>query len=166
MIEIGYRSLEHQDYFPLHAMVSDLHVTRQLSSWPHPSDPALTRSRCAPYDGNGFVWGVFTDIGLIGTVGVTDGDLGYMLDRRYWDRGVGSRIVADALTEGFSTLGLGQITASAWFDNASSIRILEKHGFVETHRTIEIAMARDVPTPSISFVLTRDAYNVLRDQAE
>lgn len=166
MIELGYRNLEHQDFHALHPIVSDWHVVRQLGGWPYPSDPNFTRSRCQAYAGNGFVWGIFTDIGLIGTIGITNGGLGYMLDRRFWDQGVGTQIVADALAEGFGAYDFAQITASTWFDNPGSLRVLEKNGFIETHRITEHAKARDVPTPSIYHVLTRDTYNGLRDQAE
>ena len=166
MIELGYRPLAHQDFNALHPIASDWHVVRQMGNWPHPSDAAFTRARCQPYEGNGFVWGVFTDIGLIGWVGVTGGTLGYMLDRRFWDQGIGTRIIGDAVAEGFGTYDFDQITASTWFDNPGSARILEKHGFVETHRATEHAKARDVPTPAIYYALPRDTYNTLRDQAE
>ena len=166
MIELGYRPLEHQDFHALHPIASDWHVVRQMGSWPYPSDPDFTRSRCQPYEGVGFVWGIFTDIGLIGWVGVTGGTLGFMLDKRFWDQGVGTRIVADAVKEGFGAFDFEQITASTWFDNPGSLRVLEKNGFVETHRVVEHAQARDVPTPAIYHSLTRDAYNALREAAE
>ncbi len=166
MIELGYRPLDYQDFDAIHHIASDWHVVRQMGSWPHPSDPEFTRSRCAPYAGHGFVWGVITDIGLIGWVGVTGGTLGFMLDRRFWDQGVGTRIVADALKEGFGTFDFDQITASTWFDNAGSIRVLEKNGFAETHRAVELAKARDVPTPAIYFAITRATHNALREASE
>lgn len=166
MIELGYRPLEHQDFHALHPIVSDWHVVRQLGGWPYPSDPDFTRSRCKAYEGNGFVWGIFTDIGLIGTLGVTSGELGYMLDKRFWDQGLGSRIVADAVTEAFANYDFDQITASTWFDNPGSARVLQKNGFEETHRGTEHAKARDVPTPAIYHALSRETYNALRDSAE
>lgn len=163
MIELGYRPLEHRDFNALHPIVSDWHVVRQLGSWPYPSAPDFTRSRCLPYGGHGFVWGVFTDIGLIGSVAITGGELGYMLDRRFWDQGIGTRIVADALSKAFDVYEFEQITASTWFDNAGSVRVLQKNGFVETHRAMEHAKARDRPTPAIHLALRRDAYNALRE---
>ncbi|SEW11346.1 Protein N-acetyltransferase, RimJ/RimL family [Cognatiyoonia koreensis] len=166
MIELGYRNLEHQDFHALHPIVSDWHIVRQLGSWPFPSDPEFTRSRCLAYGGVGFVWGVFTDIGLIGTIGITEGELGYMLDKRFWDQGIGTRIVSHALTEAFKKYDWDQIHASAWFDNPASTRVLTKHGFIESHREIVHSKARDRPTPVIQHVLTREAYNALRDSSE
>lgn len=56
-------------------------------------------------------------------------DLGYMLNARYWGRGIMTAAVARILRYGFETLHLRRITASCLANNPASKRILEHANF-------------------------------------
>lgn len=57
-------------------------------------------------------------------------ELGYWLHRRWWGHGFATEAVRMLCRHGFATLGLHRITASVDVPNLTSIRVLEKAGFV------------------------------------
>ena len=77
MADLTYRDMRADDFADLHALVSYWSVTRQLGSWPWPAQTDFTKSRCRPCKGAGFVWAICLHDRLIGTLGVTGGNLGY-----------------------------------------------------------------------------------------
>ncbi len=162
MTELAYRPLDPADLPEFTELVSDFALVRQLGSFPWPPEPDFTANRCKPYDGDGFVWGVFQNGGLIGTVGVTDATLGYCFALRTAGQGIATRAATHALTHAFANPALDHIGAKAWADNSGSLRVLAKLGFVETERTIEQAKARGVPTPSVTLTLTRSRWHDTR----
>lgn len=61
-------------------------------------------------------------------------ELGYMLARAQWGRGLMSEAIGAVLACGFTTLGLHKVEAITRPANLGSIRALEKNGFVrEAH---------------------------------
>ncbi len=50
--------------------------------------------------------------------------------RSYWNRGIVTEAVREVTAEGFRRLDLTRIFALPFADNAASIRVLEKAGFV------------------------------------
>lgn len=88
------------------------------------------------YETDGFgIWAcVKNDTGeLIGHCGfntLPDGmvEIAYLLDKRYWGKGIATGIAGLTLAEGFRTFGLSQIVALAYPDNTASLRVLEKIG--------------------------------------
>jgi RimJ/RimL family protein N-acetyltransferase len=165
MAELSYRPLDPADLPAFLTLVSDWEVVRQLGSWPWPPDPDFTASRCKPYEGDGFVWGIFRDGRLIGTVGVTGGVLGYCLEMAQAGQGIATRAARQALAQAFADPSLLQVIADVWADNPASARVLAKCGFVETGRAVTHAKARNAPTLSIAHVLTRRAWDALRTAA-
>lgn len=72
----------------------------------------------------------------IGTVGLTlpepqaaVAELGIVIGRPYWGRGVGTAAVRLALRYGFEVLNLHEVHAEVLQRNSASIRLLEKSGF-------------------------------------
>lgn len=72
----------------------------------------------------------------IGTVGLTlpepqaaEAELGIVVGRPYWGRGLGTAAVRLALRYGFEVLQLQQVRAEVLQRNPASIRLLEKSGF-------------------------------------
>ena len=165
MDDITYRSLRPQDADALHGLVSDWDVVRQLGSWPWPPQRAFTQSRCKTYAGNGFVWGIFAK-DLIGTVAITEGELGYSLVRAQWGKGIVTYIAGVAIDHGFRDPARQSITASIWSDNAGSRKVLTKLGFLMDRVGTEHALARDAPTETIYYSLTRAAWHRLRTGAQ
>jgi ribosomal-protein-alanine N-acetyltransferase len=75
---------------------------------------------------------------MIGTVGLLRFDfehrhaeLGYDIARRWWGRGLTPEAAGAVIRYGFSVLGLHRIEAGVLPENAASVRVLQKLGFVE-----------------------------------
>jgi [ribosomal protein S5]-alanine N-acetyltransferase len=75
---------------------------------------------------------------MIGTVGLLRFDfehrhaeVGYDIGRPWWGRGLASEAAAAVIRYGFSVLGLHRIEAGVLPENAASVRVLQKLGFVE-----------------------------------
>lgn len=166
MPDIITRILQPSDADALHDVVSDWQVVRQLGSWPWPPDRDFTASRSKPYEGNGFVWGLFDGDMLIGTMGVTDGELGYCLKKSHWGRGIATRFGMAAIDKAFADPALTRIKATAWHDNDASDRVLEKLGFCQLSTKVEHAKARDEPTACHQYLLTRTHWDGLRSRGE
>ena len=60
-----------------------------------------------------------------------DGELGYMLLRDYWNRGLMSQAVGQVCEIAIKELGLNRITANVFQPNLASQRILLKNGFIQ-----------------------------------
>ena len=55
-------------------------------------------------------------------------EVGYILAKAYWGRGLGTELLRGLLDYGFSKLGATHIVAVCHLDNLASIRIMEKCG--------------------------------------
>lgn len=157
---LRYRDLAPGDLDSLHAIVSDWQVTRQLGSWPWPPDRAFTKSRSVPFEGDGFVWAILEDGHLIGTVGVAERSLGYMLARSHWGRGRGGEAVAAALDRAFSE-SPADVTATVWHDNLASRRLLERMGFEMTEGGTARSIARGGDVAKQDYRLSREVWERL-----
>ena len=73
--------------------------------------------------------------GLIQRDALPDVDIGFAFLPRYWGKGYALEAAAAVLAYGRSALGLGRIVAITSPDNQSSIKLLEKIGFVFERRT-------------------------------
>ena len=165
MLELTYRGLTSDDAKNVHHIVSQWSVVRQLGAWPWPADLAYTRSRCKPYEGEGFVWAVLADGQLCGTVGITNGDLGYMYDPSFYGRGVASRAASSAIDHALATTNRDLITGSTWYDNPASYRVLQKLGFQHWQTRHIRAKARGRPTLVHHHRLERKVWERLRTTA-
>lgn len=56
-------------------------------------------------------------------------EIGFILAREYWGRGLATEAVRRALSFGFTTMGLHRVEADVHPDNAASIALLEAIGF-------------------------------------
>ncbi|MEL6118206.1 MAG: GNAT family N-acetyltransferase [Pseudomonadota bacterium] len=155
---VTYRSVRPQDFDAMHALVSFWDVTRNLGSWPWPPEPEFTRRRCQPFEGDGFVWAICLKDTLIGTVSVVRGELGYMLHPDHHGQGIITKAVHAALLHAFHDFCVGEVHADIWADNAASKHILTKFGFTLSVQEVEHALARDEPTESETYVLSRHTW--------
>ncbi|MBQ6788659.1 MAG: GNAT family N-acetyltransferase [Clostridia bacterium] len=129
-----------EDYFEF---ASDPAVTKYLLWKPHDSFN-FTRHYLSYLQGR-YRAGEFYDWGIvdlasgkfIGTCGFTSFDLtnnsaevGYVLSRGWWHRGIAAEALTRVLDFGFNTLGLRRIEARYMADNESSRRVMEKVGMV------------------------------------
>ena len=161
MVELTYRNLRAEDADRLHQIVSHWSVVRQLGGWPWPADFTFTQGRCKAFEGDGFVWAVCADGKLCGTLGVTNGDIGYMYDPAYHGRGIARRAAMAAITHAFATSERDVLTGSTWFDNPASNRVLQRLGFFHWQTRYMHAKARNRPTLVQHMRLTRDDWHRL-----
>lgn len=61
-------------------------------------------------------------------------EIGYVLDRNLWGKGLGTEIVNLIQDVCFNAFGLRKLHARVVSENVGSVRILEKNGFVEEGR--------------------------------
>mgnify|MGYP001793534112 FL=1 len=66
-----------------------------------------------------------------------------------------------ALTLAFDTLPLDELHAEIWADNATSKHLLTKAGFTLSVQETAHALARDEPTESETYTLTRATWSTL-----
>ncbi|MEX0281490.1 MAG: GNAT family N-acetyltransferase [Arenibacterium sp.] len=166
MTELSYRDFRPDDFVALHDIVSHWNVTSNLGNWPWPPDPEFTKSRCRPFYGDGFVWAIVANARVIGSVGVTTGELGYMLHPEAHGRGFISRAVRDALYFAFHDLEAGEVRADIWADNQISRRVLKRAGFVLIRQEILHAKARNEPTASETYRLDRESWQDLSARSQ
>lgn len=153
---LTYRPRQALDRDALHDLVSRAEVTRQLGpKWPWPADPDFTLTRSRPYQGQGFVWGIFREGVHVGSIGVTEGELGYVLHPDHHGQGLAAEAVERALTRAFDEDGLDRVTAGVWADNAASLGLLHKFGFRVTGETLGTSALRPDPAPGFTLELTR-----------
>ena len=152
---LTFRSMQPRDTDALHALHSDWAVVRQLGTWPWPPERDFAATRAQPFGGDGFVWGVFLDGGLVGTFGLTDGIVGYSLAQAQWGKGLGTELAMLALDHGFKNFQCDQVTASVWDDNAASLALLHRAGFREVGRSVEMSKARRVAAGLVHLGLSR-----------
>lgn len=103
----------------------------------------LSKGPIAMYERCGFglykvaLKGDETPLGMCGLIkrdALPDVDIGFAFLPRYWGKGYALEAAAAVLAYGKSALGLGRIVAITSLDNQSSIKLLEKIGFVFERR--------------------------------
>lgn len=129
------RSARPGDLEAMHAVLSDPRATRWWSTPPHDSleqTAAWLDSMIANGpDHPDFV--VERDGLVIGKAGFWRlPDVGYILHPDYWGQGIAGEAVGAAIDHVFATRDLDDLTADVDPDNAASIRLLERLGFVKT----------------------------------
>jgi len=161
------RPLRPDDAEPLHRLINDWEVARNLGPVPFPyGREALGEwiaksgaDRAADRAFHFCITGREEEhpLGVIGLTreGPGTGRIGYWVGRRYWGHGVASEAVARVVSWGFGTLGLDRLVAYVADDNAASIRVLEKHGFRFTHEAEHDFASRGGAFPVRWFALTR-----------
>ncbi len=96
---------------------------------------------------------ILADRVMVGAINVLmmDGEvsLGYWLGRQFWGQGIASAAVGLMLTE----VTTRPLHASAAGHNLASIRVLLKHGFVETSRRWTGETERTIARETVTFVL-------------
>jgi len=83
--------------------------------------------------------------------------LGYWLAEPFWGRGYMTE-AARAFVEQLFASGIGEIRSGAFADNAASLRVQEKLGFVRVGASSLFCTPRGEEFPHIDTVLTRDRF--------
>lgn len=129
------RTAREDDLAAIHAVLSDPRATRWWSTPPHDSLDQ-TRTWLDGMMANGpdnpdFV--IERDGVVIGKAGFWRlPEVGYILHPDHWGQGLAGEAVAAAIEHVFATRDFDQLTADVDPENAASIRLLERMGFVRT----------------------------------
>ena len=136
------RPLRAGDAEPLFAVFSDAETMRWWSSPPHDS-PVVTaevieRARASFYGGDGVEWAITLadDERAVGKIGHwrwqrahSRSEVGFILRRDLWRRGLMTEALGAVIDWGFAQLGLHSVEAQLDVDNVGSRRTLERVGF-------------------------------------
>jgi RimJ/RimL family protein N-acetyltransferase len=166
------RPLQANDAQPLFALFADWEVIRRLSMppWPYALEDAHSFIReHLNQDLARTTFAIMLTDALIGGIDVRMNpanqsqrgpgpNLGYWLGRPYWGRGYMSEAARGFLARVFDA-GLGDhVYSGAFADNAASLRVQEKLGFVRDGETMLYARPRDEKFLHVNTVLTRERF--------
>ena len=158
--DLELTSLKDSDWRRLQSFGGTPEVARMMmmltAPWPEEAVRrwiALGRFRGRP----GYRLGIRDAAGLIGTVGLgADRSVSFMLDRRYWGRGIATRAVAAFLGDAFRRFPeVETLEADHFTDNPASGRVLEKLGFRRTGTGLGASKARVERAPVVLYRLSR-----------
>ncbi len=168
------RGISLHDVDDVYEYSSDPKVSEFLLWTPHPNKSFTHRfiiSLLLGYKkGRYFNWGIELDGKMIGTCGFTSfnidensAELGYVLNREYWRRGIAVEAARAVIEYGFSQLDLEKITIRYMADNPRSAGVAIKCGMtVDTEPPFGI-ICKGVTRVIRSCSVTRDKYNSNRD---
>ena len=133
------RRIQMSDLSDVNEYTSDPEVPKYLMWHPHQTieyTRAYLRYVTKLYrKGKFYDWGIYLDNKMIGTVGFTSinvannsAEIGYVLNRKYWGKGIVSEAVKEIIKFGFSVLSLNRIEAVFLPENEGSRRVLVKCG--------------------------------------
>ncbi|MGR3712252.1 MAG: GNAT family N-acetyltransferase [Shimia sp.] len=149
------RPAHKDDLDALHAIMCDGEAMQYWSTLPH-TDTAQTKEFLEatmhnPIErGEDFI--VELDGQVIGKAGFWQfPEVGFLFDRRVWGQGYASEAVGAVLERGFRVHGMAKVIADVDPRNVASIRVLEKLGFVETHREEKTFLLGDEWSDSVYF---------------
>ena len=151
------RPARQDDLGPLFSIFSKPEAMRYWSTLPHAN---LARTaillkaimKLPPNEGQKFI--VELDGQVIGKSGFWRlTETGFIYDPKYWGQGLASEAFSAVLDYGFQVQGLKTITADVDPRNDQSIALLNRHGFVETHRDENTFKLGDEWCGSIYFAL-------------
>ena len=100
------------------------------------------------------------DGGLIGAVGFgPDHSVSYMVDRRFWGRGIATEAMRAFLTDIFARfVEVDALDADHFADNPASGAVLRKLGFEKRGTGLGASKARVERAPNVLYRLTREAF--------
>ena len=141
----------------MHAIMSDPEAMRYWSTPPHAGRAETERwissmMEAEPETRDDFI--VTLDGRLIGKVGAFKlPDVGFLIERAQWGKGYASEALA-AFIDRRRSLGSIMLTADVDPRNGASLRLLERHGFVVTHRATRTWLVGDEWCDSVYLKLT------------
>jgi [ribosomal protein S5]-alanine N-acetyltransferase len=139
-LNITLRPLDISDAEPVFALFSDPEAMRYWSYPPYTeisqAEERLQRDIAAAAAQEWLPWGITLENTLIGTVTLHDlnlmqgrAEIGYMLGRSHWGKGLAREAVTLAIDYAFGPLGLRRLEADIDPRNLASEKFLERLGF-------------------------------------
>lgn len=167
------RPLEASDADRLHALFNNWNVIRRLSSppWPYTLKDThnfVCRQTKNANDLTKMTFAITLEGLLIGGIDISVSNseprrrgpsLGYWLGEDFWGHGYMTEAARGFLAHVFAANVSEVICSGVFADNAVSLRVQEKLGFVREEEIMMFAEPHGVPLPHINTVLTRVAFN-------
>ncbi|MCI0452016.1 MAG: GNAT family N-acetyltransferase [Candidatus Latescibacteria bacterium] len=110
-------------------------------SFPFPYTPSDAKAwiRLATTTGLNEVFAIDVDGFAVGAIGLKPGEdvhrlgaeIGYWLGEEFWNRGIATEAVKAVTGHAFAVMGMARVHAAVFEWNTSSMRVLEKAGFVK-----------------------------------
>ena len=150
--------------------MADYDVVKNLSRAPFPYEPKdavdwLASIAAAEPPRNAYPFAIVTGEGLIGVVGITVNpqnpasvELGYWLGKPYWGQGFATEAARLAVAFAFNDLGLQELEAGHFADNAASGRVLQKLGFAYISVEPRFSKARACEVACRMMSLSRETF--------
>lgn len=145
------------DTAAMHSIMSDAVAMRYWSTPPHVELAETERwmdsmVNIDPATSDDFI--VTLDGALIGKLGAWKlPEVGYLIDPAYWGRGLATEAMT-AFIDRRRALGSAELTADVDPRNSSSLKLMERCGFVETHRAAGTWQVGDELCDSVYLRLT------------
>ena len=170
---ITLRRIKKEDINDVYQYSSDPLVPRYLLWYPHP-DKEYTEKYLAYVDkkykkGEFYDWAIELEGKMIGTCGFSSFDLdnnsaeiGYVLNRNYWNKGYATECARAVMKFGFEELGLWRITARFMPENTDSERVLKKLNMRKEGYLIGAIRAKGRYKDVVIYAITKDEYDKLK----
>jgi len=140
MVDITLTDFTTEHLPALAVLANDFEVTKTLSSKPYPytlsdAEAFLEKITNGIKAGTGGSRAVMVDGALAGEMGwftneLGELELGYMIGRAYWGRGIASRAIALNIAYLIDLLAPAKIVARVMVENPASAKVLINNGFV------------------------------------
>ena len=165
------RRMKKGDLYDIFKYTSDPEVPKYLLWHPHESlsDTRRYLSRVSRLYRRGrfYDWGVEYEGRIIGTVGFTrldhrndKGEIGYVISREFWRRGIASEAVAAVVKYGFETLALNRIEARFMPENTGSLAVAEHCGLTLEGTMKELLLVKgDYRDISVAAITAEEYFN-------
>jgi RimJ/RimL family protein N-acetyltransferase len=169
---LALRPLQPDDAEPIRSQIADWEVMRSLSQppWPYTLQDAVDFIRsCSPAGLTATAFAITREGALIGVIDMRINGallpqrgpgpmLGYWLGRAHWGKGYITEAARGLLACAFAA-GIGDtVYSGAFADNAASLRVQEKLGFVPDGEALLYARPRGQEFPHINTRLVRSAF--------
>ena len=153
------RLMRENDFDGFHEMMSDFDIVKMSMSWPFPPDPEFTRQRMQTEEvKSGQALAIEHDGQFAGQISISGGELGYMLAKPFWGKGLATWAVREMLARAFADPKTEVITAGTWGDNPASMAVLHKCGFQKTGEAALFCKPRGMVVNGPDFELSRAAW--------
>ena len=164
------RAMRPSDAGPMTLYAGDNRVSNMTTSVPHPyvqqmAETFIEQSQTGAHRDD--VWvldasnhGGAEFIGLI-LLEKDSHEISFWVGPPFWSTGYASEALAGVISHLFNDRKLPEITASVFFDNQASQKVLRRAGFTETGHTWRHSVSRGVEVPSITFRLVAAERNAI-----
>ena len=141
------------------ALMSFWEVAKNTGTWIYPPDRDQVIERMQKLKADKGIAGcVFAGNEFIGTAGLKEATLWYLLHPDHWAKGYASEVAKALIAYGFQRYGWDMIYAGVWDDNPASLSVLAKCGMKQIGTVRYWSRARSAPVTSCEHVLTRSEW--------